>query len=195
MLSWFSPARFVVLSVVWCSVAVMHLKLLDSVVNRACFLIWGVFECDIAHLDLWQYCVSWIRSGVPDAPSLCCSTFTVCASAGYGRSSGCTSVYLRAYSLRNFAVPQDLYSIFSVPVVVLADPVLDIVGLTGFKSTANAFCWPKLLYPFFSSTNFPLLLFLSKVGIVRLESLDRLGIYHSLPDLHCRPLFKIIIMY
>ena len=38
--------------------------LCDRVVSGARFLSGSVFECDIAHLDLWQYCVCCIRSGV-----------------------------------------------------------------------------------------------------------------------------------
>ena len=36
-------------SPVWCSTADTHNKLLDRVVNNACFLTGGVFECDIAY--------------------------------------------------------------------------------------------------------------------------------------------------
>ena len=36
-------------SVVWCSAADTHLKLLDRAVSGARFLTGGVFECDIAH--------------------------------------------------------------------------------------------------------------------------------------------------
>ena len=36
-------------SVVWCSAADTHLKLLDREVSGARFLTGGVFECDIAH--------------------------------------------------------------------------------------------------------------------------------------------------
>ena len=36
-------------SVVWCSAADTHIKLLDRAVSGARFLTRGVFECDIAH--------------------------------------------------------------------------------------------------------------------------------------------------
>ena len=36
-------------SVVWCSAADTHLKLLDRAVSGARFLTEGVFECDVAH--------------------------------------------------------------------------------------------------------------------------------------------------
>ena len=36
-------------SAVWCSAADTHLRLLDRVVNGACFLAGGVLDCDLAH--------------------------------------------------------------------------------------------------------------------------------------------------
>ena len=36
-------------SAVWCSAAETHLKLLDRVVNGACFLTGGRLDCDLAH--------------------------------------------------------------------------------------------------------------------------------------------------
>ena len=36
-------------SAVWCSAANTHLKLLDRVVNDACFLAGGVLNCDLSH--------------------------------------------------------------------------------------------------------------------------------------------------
>ena len=49
MLSGVCPACFKYCSAVWCSAADTHLKLLDSAVSGARFLIGFVFECDIAH--------------------------------------------------------------------------------------------------------------------------------------------------
>ena len=40
---------YCVLSLVWCSAADTHLKLLDRVFSVASLLTGGVFECDIAH--------------------------------------------------------------------------------------------------------------------------------------------------
>ena len=51
-------------SAVWCSAENTHLKLIDPAVIGARFLTEGVFECDIAHFDLWQYYVCCMRSGV-----------------------------------------------------------------------------------------------------------------------------------
>ena len=36
-------------SVVWCSAADIHLKLLDRVVSGACFLVGGVLNCNLSH--------------------------------------------------------------------------------------------------------------------------------------------------
>ena len=61
-------------------------------------------------------------------------------------------------SLQHLAVPQDFIPL-SVPLWNdLADPVFDSVGLSSFKSRANAFHWTKLLDPF-SLLVFPLSLF------------------------------------
>ena len=61
----------------------------------------------------------------------------------------------------------------------LADPVFDGVGLVGFKSRANAFLWPKLLYPYYSLLLFfPFSSFCPLVGIV---GTDRVYITLSQP--------------
>ena len=44
-------------SVVWCSAADTHLKLLDRVVSGACFLTGGVLSVTLHIVDLWQYYV------------------------------------------------------------------------------------------------------------------------------------------
>ena len=56
------------------------------------------------------------------------------------------------------------YSMTFIPLSVslwndLANPVFDGVGLTGFKSRANDFYWPKLLYPYYNLLLFSLSLF------------------------------------
>ena len=58
-------------SAVWCSTTVTHHKLLDRVVNGARFLTMDVFECDIVHRRLLQFCVCCIRSDVLLSVSLC----------------------------------------------------------------------------------------------------------------------------
>ena len=49
ILSGFCPANFGVLSIVWCSAADTHLKLLERAVSGARLLTMSVFECDTAH--------------------------------------------------------------------------------------------------------------------------------------------------
>ena len=73
----------------------------------------------------------------PDSPSQCSSTCAVCASSGYSRCSGRTSVYSCASSLQNLSVPQDLY--FSLSVPVDRSCWSSMVWLASFKSRANAF--------------------------------------------------------
>ena len=52
-------------SVVWCSAADTHLKLLDQAVSTVQFLTGGVFECDISHRrSVAVLCICFIRSGV-----------------------------------------------------------------------------------------------------------------------------------
>ena len=56
-------------TVVWRSAADRHLKLLDRALSGARFLTGSVFGCDILTVDLLQFCVCFIRSGVPYAPA------------------------------------------------------------------------------------------------------------------------------
>ena len=98
-------------SAVWCLAADTHLRLLDRVVSGACFLAGGVLDCYLYIVDLWQYYVCCTRS---DASRLWYSTGSVCASKGYTRCYGRTSVYLCASSLPNLTVLQDFYSPLSV---------------------------------------------------------------------------------
>ena len=79
---------------VWCTAADTHLKLLDQAISGARFLTGGVIECDISHhRSVAVLCMLYkIRCNLVQ-PSLWCSTWTVCASAGYTRCSGRTSVH------------------------------------------------------------------------------------------------------
>ena len=68
---------------------------------------------------------------------------TVCASAGYTRCPGRTSIYLCAASL---ITSQYRMTFFPLSVSLcndLADPVFDGVEQVGFKSRANAFLLDK----------------------------------------------------
>ena len=86
------------------------LKLLDRVVSGATVLTGGVFEFVIVHHRYVQVLCMLYKTSLCIRPSVWCSTCAVCASAGYKRCCGCTSVYLWASSLQNLAVPQNLYS-------------------------------------------------------------------------------------
>ena len=57
-------------------------------------------------VDLWQYYVCCKRSGVTRCTlfKLWCSSWAVCAGAGYARRCDRTSVHLCAWSLQNLAV-------------------------------------------------------------------------------------------
>ena len=83
-------------SAVWCSAADTHLKLLDRAVSGARFLTGGVFECDIARRwSVAVLCMLYkIRCNPVHPLNGACSTWTVCASAGYTRCSGRTSVHM-----------------------------------------------------------------------------------------------------
>ena len=72
-------------------------------------------------------------------------------SADYMRCFGNRSVYLWTSSLPNLVVPEDFY--YSTR--GLQYSVLDGVGLSDYKRTANVFYRTKLLIPFLSATVFP----------------------------------------
>ena len=99
----------------------------------------------------------------PDAPSLWWSASALCASAGYMRCSGRTSVHLFASSPQNLAVPQDLSSQCPCGTILLT--LYSIMrGLAGFKSRANDYLLPWLaLSPFVFYY-----LFLSLLSVYRL---------------------------
>ena len=81
-------------SAVWCSDADIHFKLLDSVVSGARFLTGGVFECDISHRRSVAFlCIRYKMRCNPMHPINDALPWTVCASAGYTRCPGRTSVH------------------------------------------------------------------------------------------------------
>ena len=102
-------------SVVWCSAANTHLKLLDRAVSGAWFLTGGVFECDIAHRrSVAVLCVIYKIRCNPVHP-LNGALPGPWVSAGYMRCSSRTSVHLCTASLQNLAVQQDFCSPIFVP--------------------------------------------------------------------------------
>ena len=112
-------------SAVWCSAANAYLKLLYRAVSGARFLTGSVLECDISHRrSVAVLCMLYKIRCYPVHPlkyiyiyiNIWCSTWTVCASAGYTpRCSGRTSAHLCTASLQNLAVEQDFYSLLDVP--------------------------------------------------------------------------------
>ena len=117
-------------SVVWCSAAETHLKLLERAVSDAWFQTLGVFECDIAHR----------RS----AAVLCmlnkirCNPMHPLNGALSGpyvpvRCSDCTPVYLRAAQLQNLSSAQAFYCGLSVLLVLSSRPRFGWCGTGGFQ--------------------------------------------------------------
>ena len=127
-------------SAVWCLAADSHLELLDRVVRSAGFLAGGVLECNLAH-----------RRSVPEL----CMLFEIKSNPVHPLSGALPLPYVPARVTRgalvahrhSFAPPRcrtSQYRRSFVPVSVflwndLCDPVIDGVGLAGFKSRANAF--------------------------------------------------------
>ena len=169
------PARFwsTVIQYAWSSAADTHLKLLDRVVSGARFITVGVFECDIAHLRSVAVLFMLYKIG--------CNLMHPINGALLGPyvlervMRGAQVEHLYTYTPLRCRTSQ--YRRTFIPLSVSlwndrADPVFDGVGLAGFKSRANVFCyWPKLLHPYYS---LPLFFHLSSfcllVGIVGLGS-------------------------
>ena len=153
----------------------MHtLKYRNRAISGARFLTGDVFECDIDHRrSVAVLCMLY---------KIRCNPVHLLNGALPGpyvpvRVTRCALVAHR----HTYAPPRcrtSLYRKTFIPLSMshwndLANPVLDDVGLAGFKSRANASYWHKLLYPYNS-----LLLFLTlsyfrlSVGIVGLGSSD-----------------------
>ena len=99
----------------FCPAADTHPKLLYRAVSGAWFLTRGVFECDIEHRQSVAV-LSMLYKIRCNPMHPVNSTWTACASVGYTRCSGCTSVHLCASSLKNLAaVQQDFYFPLGVP--------------------------------------------------------------------------------
>ena len=127
-------------SAVWCSAAGSHLKLLDRVVRSAGFLAGGVLDCNLTH-----------RRSVVEL----CMPFKIKSNPMHLLNGALPLSYVPARVTRgavvahrhSFAPPRcrtSQYRRTFVPLSVslwndLSDPVFDGVGLTGFKSRANAF--------------------------------------------------------
>ena len=147
--------------------------LLDRVVSGTSFLTGGVVECDLAHSQsvavsfmLYKircnplhplygalpmpYVLVWVTRGVVIA-----HRYT------YAPPRCRTSQYSRTFITFSVSLWNDL-----------SDPVIDGVGLAGFKSMANTFLLAKQFDPFLSPPVFPSSSVILRVGIVGLESSD-----------------------
>ena len=126
-------------SVIWCSAADTHLKLLDRAVSGAWFLTGSVFECDISH-----------RRSV----AVLCMLYKIRCNPVHPLNGALPGPYVLARVTRGalvalpytYAPPRCRtlqYSRSFIPFSVflwndLANSVFDGVGLAGFKSRANA---------------------------------------------------------
>ena len=126
-------------SVVWCSAADTHLRLLDRVVSGASFLTGGVLECDLAHRrSVALLCMLYkIRCNpmhplygalpVPYVPVRLTRGAVIAHRYTYAPPRCRTSQYRRTFIPLSVSLWNDLN-----------DSVFDGVGLVGFKSRANA---------------------------------------------------------
>ena len=127
-------------SAVWCSGTDTYHKLLDRAVSGARYLTEGVFQCDIVHRrSVVFFCILYkIRCNPmhklndalpgPYVPVPVTLGAMVAHRYTYAPPRCRTSQYYRTFVLLLMSLWNDL-----------ADPVFDGVGLSGFKSRANAF--------------------------------------------------------
>ena len=135
----------------WCWAADTSLKLLDRAVSGGRFLTGGVFECDFLIIDLWQYCVCCIRSGVTRCTLLMVLYQDRMCQCGVTRSALVAHRY--TYARPSYRTSQYRKTFINLSVSLgndLADPVFAGVRLASFNSSANAFLLPKLLYHYYS---------------------------------------------
>ena len=137
----------------WRSADDTHLKLLDRLVS---FLTGGLFECDLAHRrSVAVLCMMYkIRCNrmhplygalpVPYVPVRVTHGAVIAHRYTYETPRCRTSQYSRTFIPFSVSQWNDL-----------SDPVLDGMGLAGFKSRANAILLAWLLAPFLSPPVFP----------------------------------------
>ena len=126
----------------WCSAADTHLKLLDCVVSGARFLAGGVLNCDLSHRrSVAVLCMLYkIKCNpkhplggalpVPYVPVRVIRSASIAHWYTFAPPCCRTSQYRRSFIPLSVSLWNDL-----------VDPVFDGVGLAGFKSRSNAFCW------------------------------------------------------
>ena len=126
-------------SAVSCSAADSHLKLLDRVVNGACFLTAGRLDCDLAHRRSVAVLCMLYKVRCNSMHSLCCALPVPYVPARVTR--GTLIAHRYAYAPPRCRTSQYRKSFVPLSISLwndLADPVFDGVGLAGFKSRANS---------------------------------------------------------
>ena len=127
-------------SAVGCSAADTHLKLLDRVVNGACFLTGDAFECELAHRwSVEVLCILYKIKCNPMHPR--CGTLPL-PYVPVRVTRGALVAHLYTYSPPRCTTLQYCRTFIPVSLSLwndLAKPVFDGVGLAGFKSRANTF--------------------------------------------------------
>ena len=154
-------------SAVWCPAADTHIKLRDRVVSGARFLTGVCLSVILPIVDLLQFCVCCIRSGVTRCFLLMMRYLDrMCQSGLHAVPWPHIGILMRHLAAEPCSTAGLLF-LSQCPSAIwndLGDPVFDGVGLVGFNSRANAFYLPKLLYPYYSV----LLLFFSFLSVYRL---------------------------
>ena len=179
------PFWSTVLQYAWCSAVDTHLKLLDRAVSGARFLTGGELSVTLLILDLLQFCVCCIRSGVtPDGPlndALPGLYMPVRVTRGamvahrytYAPPRCRTSQYRRTF------FPSQCHS-----GTILLTPCSMVWDWQVSRAEPMLFYWPNLLYSYY--TIFPYLFFLSigwycGVGVFGLIGCISLSLSIALP--------------
>ena len=131
-------------SVLWCSAADTHLKLLDRVVSGACFFAGGVLNCNLSHRrPVAVLCMLYKIRSNPMHP-LCGALPVPYVLVRVPR--GALIAHRYPYAPPRCRTSQHRMTFIPLSVSLcndLVDPVFDGVGLAGFKSRSNAFFWPS----------------------------------------------------
>ena len=187
MLSRFCPTRFGVLSVVWCSAADIHLKLLDRVVSDASFLTRGVFECGTTHRRsvavlsmLYEIRYNLMRPlyGVLPAPHV-----PVRVTRGALVAHRFTYLIL---AVKRYTIAGPLFTSQYYCGTILLILYLIVWDWRVSRAWLMFYYLPELLYPILSSTIFSLLFFLSigwycEAGVFGLIGYRSLSLSLALP--------------
>ena len=159
-------------SVVWCSAADAHLKLLDRAVSGARLLTGGVFECDIPHRRSVAFSVCCIRSGVTRCTRLMMRYLDrMCQCGLHAVTWSHIGILMRHLAAEPRSTAGPLFPSQCPSGTILLTPYSMVWDWRVSRAGPMLFYWPKLLYPYYS-----LLLFLHLssscllVGIVGLGS-------------------------